>query len=92
MSKEQSFEIKPCVLPKKNYPAKSLVYDKMVKEIERLSVGSYSLTVGEGKKVSTVYQVLHSKLKDRKHIKLHKYGSALFVEIVDTRKTDKEKK
>jgi hypothetical protein len=85
MSKEP-FEIKPVdALPSKSFPKKSAVYDQLIKALENRVVGNYEISI-PGKKPSTTYQALASRLKGKELMKLHKFGSKgnekIYIEIL----------
>jgi hypothetical protein len=91
MSKEQPFSIVKAELPKKSFPKKSIVYDQLIEKLKECPKGASYKIAMVGKRDATVYQALSSRLKESKTMKLHKFSTGIFVEVLAEPKAEKKK-
>lgn len=68
-------------LPKRKFPAKVLLYDLIIEDIERRGKGVYKIEV-PNRKATTVYSALNKRVKDREDIKLHFIGGVVQLEVL----------
>jgi hypothetical protein len=80
MSKSE-FKIKEPVdkLPAKAFPRRVLVYDQLLKALDKKPNGIYPIEVTD-KKPMTVYIALSKRLKGKKDLKIHFIDKTVYIE------------
>ena len=78
---EMSFKIKEPIdkLPRKASSRRVLIYDQLLKALDKKPIGIYPIEVSD-KKPMTVYVALSKRLKDRKDLKLHFMDKTVYIE------------
>jgi hypothetical protein len=76
-----SFKIKEPVnkLPRKASSRRVLVYDQLLKALDKKPNGIYPIEITD-KKPMTVYVALSKRLRDRKDLKLHFMDKTVYIE------------
>jgi len=78
---KMSFKIKEAVdkLPAKAFPRRVLVYDQLLKALDKKPSGIYPIEITD-RKPTTSYIALSKRLKGRKDLKIHFMDKTVFIE------------